>query len=105
MHTNVAGRPHPALVIVMPRRQRGRGVAPERKRQTQIQQRGVITGKRQMLGPQTQSQVARESSRAVTKPTRVKRFPDVAFVTGAEDLTYRKLSFVFGTDALPVRLG
>ncbi len=50
------------------------------------------------------AELARMELRAAY-PALLRRFPDIAFATGAEDLTYRKLSFVFGTDALPVTLG
>jgi cytochrome P450 len=50
------------------------------------------------------AELARMELRAAY-PALLRRFPDVAFATSAEDLTYRKLSFVFGTDALPVILG
>ena len=39
----------------------------------------------------------------IAYPKLLRRFPDIALAT--DDLTYRKLSFVFGTDALPVTLG
>ncbi len=50
------------------------------------------------------AELARMELRAAY-PALLRRFPDIAFATGPEDLTYRKLSFVFGTDALPVTLG
>jgi len=50
------------------------------------------------------AELARMELRAAY-PALLRRFPDIAFATSAEGLTYRKLSFVFGTDALPVTLG
>ncbi|MDT7612793.1 MAG: hypothetical protein QOF00_240 [Pseudonocardiales bacterium] len=48
------------------------------------------------------AELARMELRAAY-PKLMRRFPDIALAT--DDLTYRKLSFVFGTDALPVTLG
>lgn len=48
------------------------------------------------------AELARMELRAAY-PKLLRRFPDIALATDA--LTYRKLSFVFGTDALPVTLG
>ena len=38
-------------------------------------------------------------------PALLRRFPDISLATGPGELPYRKLSFVFGVDALPVTLG
>jgi cytochrome P450 len=38
-------------------------------------------------------------------PALVRRFPDIRLTTDPANLPYRKLSFVFGVDALPVTLG
>jgi cytochrome P450 len=38
-------------------------------------------------------------------PALVRRFPDIRLSVDPADLSYRKLSFVFGVDALPVTLG
>ncbi|GAA1247855.1 cytochrome P450 [Pseudonocardia aurantiaca] len=38
-------------------------------------------------------------------PALVRRFPDIRLAAEPDDLSYRKLSFVFGVDALPVTLG
>jgi cytochrome P450 len=37
-------------------------------------------------------------------PALIRRFPEIRLATDAADLSYRKLSFVFGVDALPVTL-
>ena len=38
-------------------------------------------------------------------PALVRRFPDIRLTAEPDDLSYRKLSFVFGVEALPVTLG
>jgi cytochrome P450 len=38
-------------------------------------------------------------------PALVRRFPDIRLAVDPSELSYRKLSFVFGVDALPVTLG
>jgi cytochrome P450 len=38
-------------------------------------------------------------------PALVRRFPDIRLAVEPDDLSYRKLSFVFGVEALPVTLG
>ncbi len=48
------------------------------------------------------AELARMELRAAY-PKLLRRFPEIALAT--DDLAYRKLSFVFGTDALPVTLG
>ena len=37
-------------------------------------------------------------------PALVRRFPEIRLAADPGDLSYRKLSFVFGVDALPVTL-
>jgi cytochrome P450 len=47
------------------------------------------------------AELARMELRAAY-PALVRRFPDISLATTPDDLSYRKLSFVFGIDALPV---
>jgi cytochrome P450 len=37
-------------------------------------------------------------------PALVRRFPNLALAVAAETLTYRKLSFVYGVESVPVHL-
>ncbi len=50
------------------------------------------------------AELARMELRAAY-PALVRRFPDIQIGTESSDLPFRKLSFVFGIDALPVELG
>lgn len=50
------------------------------------------------------AELARMELRAAY-PALVRRFPEIRLATDAGNLPYRKLSFVFGVDALPVTLG
>jgi cytochrome P450 len=38
-------------------------------------------------------------------PALARRFPDLALAGSSSDLDFRRLSIVYGVDALPVRLG
>jgi cytochrome P450 len=49
------------------------------------------------------AELARMELRAAY-PALVRRFPDIRLATQPSELSYRKLSFVFGVDALPVTL-
>jgi cytochrome P450 len=50
------------------------------------------------------AELARMELRAAY-PALVRRFPDIKLAVPAEKLSYRKLSFVYGVDAVPVTLG
>jgi cytochrome P450 len=50
------------------------------------------------------AELARMELRAAY-PALVRRFPDIKLAVPAEQLSFRKLSFVYGVDALPVTLG
>jgi cytochrome P450 len=50
------------------------------------------------------AELARMELRAAY-PALVRRFPDIKLAAPAESLSYRKLSFVYGVDAMPVTLG
>jgi cytochrome P450 len=50
------------------------------------------------------AELARMELRAAY-PALVRRFPEIRLATDPSELSYRKLSFVFGVDALPVTLG
>jgi cytochrome P450 len=50
------------------------------------------------------AELARMELRAAY-PALVRRFPDIKLAVPAETLSYRKLSFVYGVDAMPVTLG
>ncbi|WP_219415114.1 cytochrome P450 [Pseudonocardia nigra] len=50
------------------------------------------------------AELARMELRAAY-PALVRRFPDIRLATAVDELAYRKLSFVFGIDALPVEVG